>query len=581
MNRTNKLIGLFAVLALLLNSFPAEAKFARVGALSLAEEEEFPRGFVIDEVHGFMYFAAGTPESGSKIIKISLPDFKRVDEIRLPPNLYRPLCAIIDSAREYAYFGVGFNSTVIKLRLSDFTIVGDLPIGVPVDMALLDDVHGYAYFVHSASTFFDFPSISKVRLSDFTLEKKVIFPLNANVKFFESATIDPKNGYAYIGTLGISRILKIRLSDLELEDQIIFDKPGDDRLQTLSAAIIDAKREFVYFGAYGGSVVKVRLSDFSRVADIPVAYSIGGGALLDPVGNFAYFVDYAPSTEFTTPFVARVSLESFKVTEKIFFPIGEGFVKEGAIDISKGIAYFGTHGLNNNTITGTKIVKVDVSRPYFRRGDLDGDGRLTIVDPIRILQYAFQGGEAPACLDVADVNADRKVDLTDAVHLLTYLFAGGKPVSDKILNCISKGEGGGGGGDIVTDKTVTREQMNALRALPGGNNLAQMIPDPAGDIPADVDGGQVKLVNNVLNSKDSSEVSIYLNPISSGRVILKLFTLNGDFVKTIWDQDQPAGPSNVTWKGDNEQNEKVASGIYLLYAEGPGFKTKKKIAVVR
>jgi len=61
----------------------------------------------------------------------------------------------------------------------------------------------------------------------------------------------------------------------------------------------------------------------------------------------------------------------------------------------------------------------------FIRGDANGSGELTIVDPIRTLSYLFLGATAP-CLDAADANDSGEVDLSDATFMLSFLFLGGR-----------------------------------------------------------------------------------------------------------------------------------------------------------
>ncbi|MEC8933820.1 MAG: dockerin type I repeat-containing protein [Planctomycetota bacterium] len=63
----------------------------------------------------------------------------------------------------------------------------------------------------------------------------------------------------------------------------------------------------------------------------------------------------------------------------------------------------------------------------FSRGDVDSSGVVDLTDAVRILNYLFQGGAQPRCLETADVNNDTNVNLTDSVFLLTYLFLGGEP----------------------------------------------------------------------------------------------------------------------------------------------------------
>lgn len=61
----------------------------------------------------------------------------------------------------------------------------------------------------------------------------------------------------------------------------------------------------------------------------------------------------------------------------------------------------------------------------FIRGDSNNDGIVDLTDAIFILNYLFQGGDAPSCQDAADVNDDGILDISDAVAVLQYLFLGG------------------------------------------------------------------------------------------------------------------------------------------------------------
>ncbi|MEM7234920.1 MAG: VCBS repeat-containing protein, partial [Planctomycetota bacterium] len=63
----------------------------------------------------------------------------------------------------------------------------------------------------------------------------------------------------------------------------------------------------------------------------------------------------------------------------------------------------------------------------FRRGDIDGNGTLSLTDAISVLQFLFQGGTIPACPDAADTDDDGAIVLTDPIRLLTHLFLAGPP----------------------------------------------------------------------------------------------------------------------------------------------------------
>jgi hypothetical protein len=64
--------------------------------------------------------------------------------------------------------------------------------------------------------------------------------------------------------------------------------------------------------------------------------------------------------------------------------------------------------------------------PTFVRGDVDASGVINITDAINLLDYLFQGGSTPPCMDAADVDNldDGAPIITDAIYLLGWLFQG-------------------------------------------------------------------------------------------------------------------------------------------------------------
>jgi hypothetical protein len=89
---------------------------------------------------------------------------------------------------------------------------------------------------------------------------------------------------------------------------------------------------------------------------------------------------------------------------------------DGARDIAIGER--APDGYRVVVIFGGKGVKT------FIRGDADGDGRLSLTDPIRILGSLFLGGPALSCEEAADVDDSGALQITDAIALLGYLFLG-------------------------------------------------------------------------------------------------------------------------------------------------------------
>jgi hypothetical protein len=61
----------------------------------------------------------------------------------------------------------------------------------------------------------------------------------------------------------------------------------------------------------------------------------------------------------------------------------------------------------------------------FIRGDSNGDGELTIADPVTVLSYLFGSDPTSSCVDALDVNDDGSLNIADPIALLSFLFGNG------------------------------------------------------------------------------------------------------------------------------------------------------------
>ena len=60
----------------------------------------------------------------------------------------------------------------------------------------------------------------------------------------------------------------------------------------------------------------------------------------------------------------------------------------------------------------------------FLRGDTNNDGKISLSDPIHLMQFIVRGRPV-ACLDAGDFDDSGLLDVTDAVLMLTFLFLDG------------------------------------------------------------------------------------------------------------------------------------------------------------
>jgi hypothetical protein len=87
--------------------------------------------------------------------------------------------------------------------------------------------------------------------------------------------------------------------------------------------------------------------------------------------------------------------------------------------------------------------------------------------------------------------------------------------------------------------------------------------------------------NNVFNPGLGQKATVKYATDSAGHLTIKLYTITGRYVHTLYDADVPAGRGSVDWDGRNISGTTVASGVYVVRANGAGLNTTQKIVVIK
>ena len=75
------------------------------------------------------------------------------------------------------------------------------------------------------------------------------------------------------------------------------------------------------------------------------------------------------------------------------------------------------------------------STSQVRRGDVNGDTRLNVLDVILMLEYMIYGNNVACCPQAADVNNSSTVALNDAILLMNFIFTNGPPPAAPFPDC--------------------------------------------------------------------------------------------------------------------------------------------------
>lgn len=140
-------------------------------------------------------------------------------------------------------------------------------------------------------------------------------------------------------------------------------------------------------------------------------------------------------------------------------------------------------------------------------------------------------------------------------------------------------------GEYTVKLTVTNED-GSVSATDGSNRVS-------------VSTAPLPLYLTVLNSGLINEGALYQNgpnPFIPSKypkttinyeinqpshVTIKIYTISGQLVKKLVDEDKPPGYWSVEWYGKNDDDENVASGIYFYHMNTGGFNATKKMVVIQ
>lgn len=89
-----------------------------------------------------------------------------------------------------------------------------------------------------------------------------------------------------------------------------------------------------------------------------------------------------------------------------------------------------------------------------------------------------------------------------------------------------------------------------------------------------------QLEQNYPNPFNPTTVINYQLPISSS-VKLSIYSITGQLVRTLVDEQKSAGRHQVVWDGLNERGERLPSGIYLYRIEAGDFRATRRLALVK
>jgi len=79
----------------------------------------------------------------------------------------------------------------------------------------------------------------------------------------------------------------------------------------------------------------------------------------------------------------------------------------------------------------------------------------------------------------------------------------------------------------------------------------------------------------------SPETRIAYELPQDGRAELRVYSVNGRLVRTLFDEGRPAGRHSIVWDGLDESGLAVSSGVYFYTLSAPGVEESRKMLLLR
>ncbi|MCD6578102.1 T9SS type A sorting domain-containing protein, partial [bacterium] len=165
-------------------------------------------------------------------------------------------------------------------------------------------------------------------------------------------------------------------------------------------------------------------------------------------------------------------------------------------------------------------------------------------------------------------------------------------LNDQVYALASPTEIGDHNSNGIPDLMVKFDRKSVEDILSVGDNVEIKISGYIGNIPF-IGYDHIKTINppyesdntvvmgNKINPNENSPVQIYSKLSKPTKVTIKVYTLNGKFVKKIMDEYKGAGTFEAFWNGTNAKDQIVASGIYLINIHTDYFNETKKVLIVK
>ncbi len=137
--------------------------------------------------------------------------------------------------------------------------------------------------------------------------------------------------------------------------------------------------------------------------------------------------------------------------------------------------------------------------------------------------------------------------------------------------------------EMKTQATYVGWDFNSTWAIDQTSSINNGYPflNPANAIGDQVQSAEAKLNFSIYPNPFNPVTTIQFNLEKKSQVVITVYNLRGQKIRSIQNNILERGKHSFTWKGDDDSGNKVASGIYLAQLSTESFKKIKKMIVLK
>ena len=197
-------------------------------------------------------------------------------------------------------------------------------------------------------------------------------------------------------------------------------------------------------------------------------------------------------------------------------------------------------------------------------GDINCQGGINVLDVLTVVKHILGTSRlVGAPFDRADCNCDGSVNVLDALSIVNI-----------ILGTIPECPGGGYKPEVTPEVVVFCESLKSYLALEDFDQFMTLVK-------AEMNAPTTYHLFQNYPNPFNPETTIRFTVSHTSPVVLAIYNIRGDLIRTLVNSIKETGNHSVRWNGTDEGGNRVGSGIYFCQLSIQGYRQTKKMLLLK